>query len=312
LRACIEEPVTESDPRSNDKAKLMEAAIWKAMDGLTQFSQVSVIEQVGVFVRLEVIRTEKHQTWFQPLQPYMDQEAIVKYSQPWQQVLMFFARTQKEHGWKSLQYRFTRRQREAWEALVRLAGSTGAEAEETEDKDKEIEAEESKEMDKEMEIDDVVETDEATAAPEQGTASARPEKLPRLQKACLTFCIALLDHRITRREYNSPLVCALAVLGVKKDGWKGPEQYPPILSAVIKTARFMVVQQGLELSGVDLADPQGSSKETDDFSDSTYDSKPSPRRPKGCLQLVQQMMDQFMVRGSLGQCSGCWTCGHTG
>jgi hypothetical protein len=32
-------------------------------------------------------------------------------------------------------------------------------------------------------------------------------------------------HRITRREYDSPLVCALAVLGVKEEGWKGPEQY---------------------------------------------------------------------------------------
>jgi hypothetical protein len=38
------------------------------------------------------------------------------------------------------------------------------------------------------------------------------------------------------------LVCALAVLGVKEDGWKGAEQYPPILSAVIKVAWFMVVQ----------------------------------------------------------------------
>ena len=88
-------------------------------------------------------------------------------------------------------------------------------------------------------------------------------------------------------------MCALAVLGVKEEGWKGPEQYPPILSAVIKTARFIVVQQGLELSNADLADPQDSDEETDGFDDSAYDSGPSssPRRPKGCLQLVQQIMD---------------------
>jgi hypothetical protein len=95
----------------------------------------------------------------------------------------------------------------------------------------------------------------------------------------------------------------LAVLGVKEEGWKGPEQYPPILSAVIKMARFMVVQQGLELSGADLVDPQGSGEETDDDNDSAYESGPSasPRcRPKGCLQLVRQMMDRFMVRGSHG------------
>jgi hypothetical protein len=104
----------------------------------------------------------------------------------------------------------------------------------------------------------------------------------------------LLNHRITRREYDSPLVCALAVLGVKEDGWKGLEQYPPILSAVIKIARFMLVQQGLELLDADLADSQDSS---DEFND---DSAPSPRRLKGCLQLVKQMMDQFIVRGSHG------------
>jgi hypothetical protein len=51
------------------------------MDRLTRFSQASVIERVRVFVRLEVIRTEKHQTRFQPLQPYIDKDAIVKYTQ---------------------------------------------------------------------------------------------------------------------------------------------------------------------------------------------------------------------------------------
>jgi hypothetical protein len=283
LMACIKEPVAELDLRSDDEAKPVEAAIWEAMDRLTRFSQASVIERVGVFVGLEVIRTEKHQTRYQPLQPYMDQNAIVKHMRPWQQMLMFFARTQKEHRWKSPRYRFTRRQREAWETLVREARRT-AEAE--------AEAEDAEEADEEIDVD---ETDQATgAAPDQSTASVRQEKLTRLQKACLEFCIALLDHQITRREYDSPFVCALAVLGVKEDGWKGPEQYPPILSAVIKIARFMVVQLGLELSDADLADPQDSSDEFDD------NSARSLRRPKGCLQLVKQMMDRFMVRGSHG------------
>jgi hypothetical protein len=30
------------------------------MDGLVRFSQASVIDRIGVFVRLEAIRTEKH------------------------------------------------------------------------------------------------------------------------------------------------------------------------------------------------------------------------------------------------------------
>ena len=80
LLACIEEPVTVPDARNDKEAEPMEAAIWAAMEGLTRFSQASVIKRVGVFVRLEAIRTEKHQTRYQPLQPYMDKEAIIKHT----------------------------------------------------------------------------------------------------------------------------------------------------------------------------------------------------------------------------------------
>jgi hypothetical protein len=66
LLACIEEPVAEPDRRQEDQqAEPVEAAMWEAMEGLAQFSQASVIHHIGVFVRLEAIRTEKHQTRFQ-------------------------------------------------------------------------------------------------------------------------------------------------------------------------------------------------------------------------------------------------------
>jgi hypothetical protein len=54
------------------------------------------------------------------------------------------------------------------------------------------------------------------------------------------------------------------------------------------------VQQELELLGADLADPQDSNKEIDDFNNSAYESgaSPSPRYClKGYLQLVQQIID---------------------
>ena len=55
LLACIEEPVAEPDPRREQLAEPVEAAIWEAMDGLARFSQESVISWIGVFVRLEAI-----------------------------------------------------------------------------------------------------------------------------------------------------------------------------------------------------------------------------------------------------------------
>jgi hypothetical protein len=61
---------------------------------------------------------------------------------------MFFARTQKEHAWKSPLYKFKRRQREAWEALVREAARVAREEEEETDE----------ESDEDMDVD---ETDQA-------------------------------------------------------------------------------------------------------------------------------------------------------
>jgi hypothetical protein len=121
LMACVEEPVAEPNPRQEQQAEAVEAAMWAAMKGLERFSQASVIDQIGVFVRLEAIRTEMHQTRFQPFKPYMDEKSIGEHMRPWQQMLMFFAWTQRAHIWKSPKYQFTRRQREAWEALVKEA-----------------------------------------------------------------------------------------------------------------------------------------------------------------------------------------------
>jgi hypothetical protein len=63
---------------------------------------------------------------------------------------------------------------------------------------------------------------------------------------------------------------------------------------VIKVARFIVVQQALELS-----EPLDDTFNDDSAYESDSGCQPHCR-PKGCLQLVQEMMDKFMVRGSYG------------
>ncbi|KAK3077427.1 hypothetical protein LTS18_010292, partial [Coniosporium uncinatum] len=121
LLACIEEPIVDEGQSAQNMVNqgqnmasdgedaavgwgAIEVEIWKAMGGMIRFSQESVTERVGVFVRLEAIRTEKHQTRFQPLQPYMDEHAFAKHTQPWRQMVMFFARAQREHEWASPKY----------------------------------------------------------------------------------------------------------------------------------------------------------------------------------------------------------------
>jgi hypothetical protein len=39
----------------------------------------------------------------------------------------------------------------------------------------------------------------------------------------------------------------MAVLGRGKQGWRDPNSYPPIISHVLKVARFLVVQKALWL-----------------------------------------------------------------
>ena len=77
------------------------------------------------------------------------------------------------------------------------------------------------------------------------------EELPAIRQACLSFRITLLDQRHIQHDYDSAIVCALAVLSVKSAGWKGVDQYPSILSKIIKIARFkiarfMIVQKAFD------------------------------------------------------------------
>lgn len=213
VMSCVSEPNKDKEP--------VEATIWPAMDGLIQFCQESIVSRVGILVGIQAIQTEKHQTRYQPLQPYMDVKALGDYSRPWKQVLMFFARTRKRHKGSSPKYRFTSRQRDACEALV-------------------ARAEQSAEPSEEHEVGEMEENDKGDGEDgqdsENGEEGEEAPQLTAVEKACLGFCIKLLDQRINWKEYDSALVCALAVLSVNEGGWKGPDQYPPIWQPRLRSA----------------------------------------------------------------------------
>ncbi|KAF7142175.1 hypothetical protein CNMCM5793_008816 [Aspergillus hiratsukae] len=157
---------------------------------------------------MEAVRSQKGQMPYRPLLAYMDESAIKRHVHPWQQILAFIARTQAPHDWTSPKYGMTARQRRKWCKLWEL-----------------------------------------TSHPPRSSPVEDPQMEPWImddrEKACLEFCIELLNQRHRSHEYESALVCAMAVLGQGETGWRGPESYPPILSQVIKIARFMVVQKAL-------------------------------------------------------------------
>ena len=83
-------------------------------------------------------------------------------------------------------------------------------------------------------------------------------------------------------EYESAMVCALAVMGVSEFGWRGPDSYPPILSSVIKCAKFMVVQKARNRAGAPREDACFAGRQGPDLDDdSGYESnsRESPSSP---------------------------------
>ena len=132
-------------------------------------------------------------------------------------------------------------------------------------------------------------------------------ELNQVNKSCLNFCIVLLDQGITRTEYDSSLVNALAVLGVDEDRWLGSDRYLPILSRMTKLARMMVVQHAWENSDEDeRADTSGSASQMRELlsDDSDHDEENESEQERfategtGCLGRVRDMMNRFMIRGS--------------
>ncbi|KAE8371008.1 hypothetical protein BDV26DRAFT_299200 [Aspergillus bertholletiae] len=112
LRALVETPL----PDSNDPVEQGVRRIWEAIEGVVRKSQWTV-QHTGQAIRVEAVRSEKGQTPYRPLQAYMDADNVVKHVQPWQQIVVFIARTQLAQEGKRPVYRITPRQRKKWRQL---------------------------------------------------------------------------------------------------------------------------------------------------------------------------------------------------
>jgi hypothetical protein len=85
-----------------------------------------------------------------------------------------------------------------------------------------------------------------------GTAAGVGNPTNCLLDLCLEFCISLLDHCLKGNVYDSLVVGFLAAIGinVKENGFYDPTNYTTKLSALIKLAQIMVLQQAIR--AVDL------------------------------------------------------------
>lgn len=196
--------------------------LWDTMYSLACVCQ-RVTRLTGHSLRVEAARVEPGKRPSQPLKAYMTEDRMKQYVEPWQQILVFFARTKATPYARDPQYRFSRTQQAKWDRLWQQIRYWAPDKPSPED-----------------------------LAPTsfQPLASSPQTDLLTLaptQSACLEFCISLLNAAFKKDEYDLALVCALAILGRRTSGWKDEESYPPILSKVIKISRFMVLYRALLL-----------------------------------------------------------------
>ncbi|OBT50807.1 hypothetical protein VE04_09301 [Pseudogymnoascus sp. 24MN13] len=169
-----------------------------------------VEEVVGEAALFRVNATEYGKKGENPFYMDLKDRTHLSYRAYWKQMLSFVVRA--ELDWEKEErppYRFTRGQGNAFVKLMQKAENfEGVEVKE--------------EMGKE-----------------------EREQMKELDRACLRFCIELLDHRLVGNPYDSAIISGLSILGIgPEETWVEPVHYTKIYSGIIKIARALVVEEG--------------------------------------------------------------------
>ena len=101
-----------------------------------------------------------------------------------------------------------------------------------------------------------------------------------LQVLYLRFYLALLARRCRGNEYKLSIICAMAMLDVKPQGWRNVYKYLPIISYIIKIARFIIIQIAYQ--------------QMDE--DHEYAAEEEP----DLLASITKLVDRYIIRGSHG------------
>ncbi|KAL4732835.1 hypothetical protein BDV11DRAFT_215147 [Aspergillus similis] len=285
--------VATPDREQEDPVSQATQRVWDAMLQLARRCQRTV-QHCGNGIRMTAASTMPNQIPQQPLRAYMDETSIQKHAQPWQQILLFVIRTQTDWPWrqKKPQYVMTARQQKTWQRLWQLARQPAA--------DQAGDALASRGSPDPM-------------APELDHSRIEAFVMTPLETACLEFCIELLNQKTKVHEYESTLVCAMAVLGRGEQGWRDPNSYPPIISRVLKGSwTGEAADQELGWLAEDEGYPEGPDTRSSSPSSppSSNETVPSAsqgsaigRIPRSRMPFqagVDWMVQRFMVRGQHG------------
>jgi hypothetical protein len=180
----------------------------RVIDAAQETAVPGIISQAVLF---EINRKEQGKKAKKPFDSHIEPGLFQTYKGVWRQIFCYLYRTQNWADKDRPPYELTDKQGEAFDDLV-----TGVE---------ELQA---------------LATQRAKESPAGQEEEEQQKKVDRL---CLQLCTRLLDHELVRTEYDSVIISALAVAGMKEDGgWMSAEDYTPKYSAFIKIARMLVVR----------------------------------------------------------------------
>jgi hypothetical protein len=222
MRELVEEPDSE-EPELQ--------ILCKAFDWMIQNAQYTTVQEVvGQSALFEVNKKEADKETQMPYDSWMDITTVRSYTRVWRQILCYIIRVEDTDPTERPIYKLT-----AWqENSIRVLRETIREFQVWKDSQasqSDQQSEEEREGEGQAELE---ESDEEI------------ERMKKVQRRVLRFCVDLLDHPLQDNEYESAIISGLAVLGIRDEkGWLDAEDYTPKYSAVIKLARLMVVQEGI-------------------------------------------------------------------
>ena len=148
-------------------------------------------------------------------------QTLQKYTDRWVKILRYLWRTSEKAKEARPDYRLTQGQTNALAHLKAVAASV-------------VEEEGGSDPDR-----------DPSASERQRRQRQKRRQQHRFVDASMSFWIAMFDHELKDREYESGVLSGLAVLGLDTvhGGWMPAINYTPILAAVITTLRAIVVRR---------------------------------------------------------------------
>lgn len=210
--------------------------------------------RIGLAALFEINRREVTQRAKKPFETRMEDDSWQRYKGVMHKILYIVYRAESRERDSRPPYEMTAAQEQAWRAFKNHARQmTKRDDKQQRQQQREALREQSQKYRRQRrleaamigsDIDSSSENDSDDSSSGSSSSSDDDDKniIERIDGACLEFLMAMANHQLGDYHYDSVLLSALAVMGVRGDGgWESPLNYTPIYSAVVKVYRMAVL-----------------------------------------------------------------------